>query len=72
MDPHMGAIFGAVAGFIYPMGRDPRFGYLIHGLRSDLDLDGDSISHQHGMEGLIAIAPGNGNIILEFAGHGFE
>ena len=52
------------------MGSNPRLGYLVHFLCSDLELHRGAVGTYNGrVQGLIAIRFGKGNVILEFSWH---
>ena len=54
------------------MGGDTGLRHVIHLLGADLDLDGHpERSEQHGMQRLVTVGFGNGDVILEFSRHRF-
>src|SRR5450830_1199338 len=76
-DPLAGAgmsAFGLLvaAGFVQPVGGDPVVGHFFHFPRADLDLDRHPVhTEQRGMQRLIAVGLGNGDVVLEAAWQGF-
>ena len=59
--------------FVDPMGRHAMFSVLVHLLRANLNFNSPalSISH-HGVQRLIAIDLGLGNVVVKFFGHGLK
>ena len=76
LHPALGADLGrgarAVAILLVgPVGGDALVGHLIHELGADLHLHRHPVRpHQGGVQGLVAIALGNGDVVLEAAGAG--
>ncbi len=68
-------LFTAVAGalLIFPMGGDTVFRSLVHLPGADLHLKGDALrADDGGVQGLVHIGLGGGNVVLEPAGHQIE
>ena len=71
LEPLGGMAWGGVAGFVQPMGGDAGLGDALHVLGADLYLDGATEGPEHhGVQRLIAIGLGDGDVILEASGHG--
>ena len=61
---------GAVARLVQPVCGDAVVGHLLHVAGADLDFDGHAVhAHQHGVQGLVAVGLGNGDVVLELPGH---
>ena len=70
--PHPGVLLagGPFVLLVAPVRRDPLLRDEVHVPRADLDFDGYAVhSHQHRVQRLVAIGLGNGDVVLELAGH---
>ena len=69
---HPGVAFGA-SFFVGPVGRHAVLGMLVHGLGADLHFDGLALGvAHHGVQGLVAVAFGLGDVIVKLFGHGHK
>ena len=74
LDPLAGAGVGALgllvaAGLVQPVGGDAVVGHLFHFAGADLDLDRHPVhAEQRGMQRLVAVGLGNGDVVLEAPG----
>ena len=60
---------GVARALVEPVGRDTELGLLVHLARADLDLDGACLgAHHGGVEALVAVGLGRGDVVLETAG----
>ena len=60
-------------GFVFPVGGDAVFRGAVHLPGADLHLEGDGLAaDDRGMEGLVTVGLGRGDIILELARYGLE
>jgi hypothetical protein len=65
----VGAVAVSVA-LVEPVAGDAVVGHVVHLLRADLDLDGHAVhAHEHRVQGLVAVGLGDGDVVLELAGH---
>ena len=63
---------GAICRFIEPMSGNAVIGHFFHVTGANLDFYGHPVhAHQHGVQGLVAIGLGYGDIVLELTGHRF-
>ena len=70
--PDMAAVGGLVITFVQPVCGNALVGHVFHFPGSDLDLYGHPVhSHEHRMQGLVAVGLGNGDIVLELPWDGF-
>ena len=77
LHPALGAAVGGRAGFVIglvqPVGGDAVVGHGLHFFGANLHFQGNAgAGLQRGMQGLIAIGLGNGDVVLEAAGNGGE
>ena len=73
LQPLGGQVLGVMAllGLVQPVGCHAGLGHDVHLFRADLELDADAgRTDQRGMQRLVAIALGDGDVILEAARHG--
>ena len=68
---HFTACPDALARFlVFPVGCHAEFRYLMHGKGADLDFQRIAPGHNRGVQGLVAIGLGHGDIVLETARNG--
>ena len=57
--------------FVEPMSGDAVVGHIFHFVGSDLDFNGHAVhAFQHGVQRLVAVCLGNGDVVLKLTGHG--
>ena len=68
--PLVGAFRRAVASLVQPVGGDTGFGDLVHFVGADLHFNRHAEGpEQHRVQGLVAVSLGDGDVVLELAGH---
>ena len=61
---------GRLSGFVFPVRGNAFLRDAMHILRADLHLEGLAAVEHGGVQRLIKIGPGDGDVVLEAAGHG--
>ena len=62
-----------MTGFIFPVGGDAVTGHSLHFDGANLHFDNHAVhAYQYGVQGLVAVGFGDGDIVFEFTGHRLE